>query len=67
MLGCWGVRVLGWGGGVWLAHGQRITLLVKQPGTTTSSPSASTMERRGTPFSSARPRWSSAIFKTELN
>ena len=41
-----------------IAHGQRMTPLVKRPGTTTSSPSASTMERR------ELRRWSSAIFKS---
>ena len=42
-VGCWGLaeRLAGW-----LAHGQRMTPLVKQPGTMTSSPSSSTLERR---------------------
>ena len=71
MMGCWDDRVLawrvegwrveGWRVAGWLAHGQRMTPLVKRPGTTTSSPSASTMERR------ELRRESSAIFKTELN
>ena len=70
-MGCWDDRVLawrvegwrveGWRVAGWLAHGQRMTPLVKRPGTTTSSPSASTMERR------ELRRESSAIFKTELN